>query len=204
VATSYAFALQELLQKLNNTIGGLDDETQSVTTSTQRGLFDARKEKDKSIQSTAEGSADRGMLNSGIAVGEQADVRSRYDQLMARLEGDQSNALSSIARRRQQAQTGYTQGKTEIERQEYEAKEAEAALQRAKDAEAAVKLAETTPPAATGVTYNTPEEYSAAALAYQQYVEGANRAPVARRAPAPRSSRPVSTRAPIRPIRGNY
>lgn len=204
MATSYAFALQELLQKLNNTIGGLEDETQSVTTNTQRGLFDARKEKDKSIQSTAEGSADRGMLNSGIAVGEQADVRSRYDQLMARLEGDQSNALSSIARRRQQAQTGYTQGKTEIERQEYEAKEAEAALQRAKDAEAAVKLAETTPPAATGVTYNTPEEYSAAALAYQQYVEGANRAPVARRAPAPRSSRPVSTRAPIRPIRGNY
>jgi len=170
VATSYAFALQELLQRLNQTYGNLDDETQNVTTATQRGLFDARKEKDKTTQATAEGSADRGMLNSGIAIGEQADVKSRYDQLMSRLEGDQSNALSSIARRRQQATTGYTQGKTEIERQEYEANEAARALEEAKKAEAQVELAKTNPSAAgisVGATYNSPDEYSKAALAYQ-------------------------------------
>jgi len=170
VATSYAFALQQLLQKLNESYGQLDDETQNVTTATQRGLFDARLQKDKSTQATAEGSADRGMLNSGIAIGEQADVKSRYDQLMSRLEGDQSNALSSIARRRQSATTGYTQGKTEIERQEYEANEAARALEEAKKAEAQVELAKTNPGAAgisIGANYTDPNEYAAAAQRYQ-------------------------------------
>jgi len=217
MATSYAFALQELLQRLQGTLGGLDDQTQQVTTATQRGLFDARKEKDKTIQSTSEASADRGMLNSGIAIGEQADVRSRYDTLMSRLEGDQGNALSSIARRRQEAQTGYTQGKTDLERQQYEDEQAAAALQRAKDAEAQVALAQTDPSAAgisIGANYTDPNNYAAAAQAYQaaEYQRQAEEymaATARNNAPAvnystPRTSKPVQPKQPLRPISGRY
>lgn len=221
MATSYAFALQELLQRLQQTLGGLDDQTQQVTTATQRGLFDARKEKDKAVQSTNELAADRGMVNSGINIAEGASVRSRYDELMSRLEGDQTNALSSIARRRLEAQTGYNQGKTEIERQKYEADQAAAQAERERQAAAQLELAKQNPSGAgisVGASYDTPDAYAAAAQQYmaaqqareqeeyaaaaQRYMAALNPPPPARS--APRSSKPVQPKQPLRPIRGAY
>lgn len=213
MATNYALSLQELLLKLQAAMQQLDDRTAEVRTGTSRGVFDANLERQNAIRGQLEGAADRGMLNSGIALGQNAEVRSNYDRLVERLNQDQANALSSIARQRVNAQTGYNQGEAGIKQQMFDEEQQRKLAEQQRQNEIDVRNAAANPQAAgitPGQTYNTGEDYAAAALAYMNAVNNPAPppAPVAisrpRAAPRPRPPAAPRTVTPLRPIRGPY
>lgn len=208
MATNFSLLLQQLLEKLNAANQGLDDQTVNIRTGTSRGIFDANQERVGAIRNQLEGAADRGMLNSGAALAQNAEVRSNYDKLVERLNQDQANALASISRQRLNAQSSYNQGEAGVKQQMFDEEQARKLEEQQRQNEIDLRNAAANPTDAgitPGITYGSGDEYARAAQAYMDALARNASQPAPAPAPAPRPRNPApripSTPRPPQPLR---
>jgi len=114
-------ALSNLLHGLYKALGlnlaGLDYEEQDKRRGLETNLVNAAKTRTNALRSSSIDMADRGMTQSGVALQQATKVNMAGDENVAQLNQGFQGDLSSIARKRVQAESDYNLKKLELEHQ---------------------------------------------------------------------------------------
>lgn len=131
-----------LLEIYMQKLAGLDSDSENLRRILAGNMQTSKENRAKSLLSSREADAGRGLLQSSSAFGNQVDVNTNYDKANAQLQQSFDTNLSEIQRKKLDAENEYQTQQLEIERQ----KAADAAALKLQQEQAAKAL----DPAPTG------------------------------------------------------
>jgi len=119
LTSDLAAILQGLYQKLGSTLADVDFDEQAKRRLFARNVDDLNKSRAKSIVTSNESMADRGLAQSGISLNRLTGINQGYDTQGFDLTGALNTDLSTLAKRRLAAQGEYDLGRADLERQSF-------------------------------------------------------------------------------------
>lgn len=107
--------LSALLDSLGITLAELDMQKANKQGNFVKYLASLAKNRQKSLQAGDENISSRGLLQSGIALKQQVDTNTSFDNTQAEATNTQTEQLAAIARQRLQAEATFQLRKAELE-----------------------------------------------------------------------------------------